>query len=96
MPDNSVQVLPARELPTAIVPQVAADILAIIADAARDPQCDVAKMSALLEMKERMDDKDAVREFNRDFALAMMQMPKVAKRGKKGHEREGLHSLRDV
>ena len=89
MPDNSVQVLPARELPTAIVPQVAADILAIIADAARDPQCDVAKMSALLEMKERMDDKDAVREFNRDFALAMMQMPKVAKRGKKDMKEKG-------
>lgn len=56
-------------------------ILAIIAQAARDPQVDVAKMQALLEMKERLDDRDAEREFNRDFALAMREMPRVAKRG---------------
>ena len=65
-------------------------ILAIIREVARDPQCNVAAMQALLEMKERLDARDAEKEFNRDFALAMMEMPKVAKRGRKDMGTKGV------
>ena len=64
-------------------------ILAIIREVARDPQCNVAAMQALLEMKERVDARDAEKEFNRDFALAMMEMPRGAKRGVKDMGQKG-------
>lgn len=55
--------------------------LEVIASAARDPQVDVAKMSALLELKERVDAKQAEIEFNRAMARLQPRLPRIKKNG---------------
>lgn len=57
-------------------------LLNVIAAAARDPNVDPAKMTALLELKERIDANNAKVEFNRAFARLMLKMPRVSKDGK--------------
>jgi hypothetical protein len=59
----------------------AVTLLSVIAAAARDPQVDVAKMTALLNLKERIDAKQAEIAFNADFAAAKLEMPRVGKHG---------------
>ena len=63
--------------------RVEPSIMEIIAAVARDPNVDVARIDALVALKERMEARDAEKEFNREFAAAMLAMPKVAKRGVK-------------
>lgn len=43
------------------------ELMQVIAQAARDPQVDVTKMQALLQMKREEEDRDAQRSFNRAF-----------------------------
>lgn len=63
-------------------PIIPADsFLAVIAAAARDPQVDPAKMTALLELKERIDARQAEIEFNRAFARLQIKLPRVKKNG---------------
>lgn len=57
------------------------DVLSVIAAAARDPQVDPAKLTALLQLKERVDARNAEVEFNRAFARLMIRMPRVKKNG---------------
>lgn len=74
--------VPERQQQFAVVPEnSSAAIMGIIVQTASDPQTDVGKMQRLLEMYERLAAKDAEREFNRDFAQALLEMPKVFKRG---------------
>jgi hypothetical protein len=56
-------------------------MMAVIAQAARDPTCDVSKMSALLEMAERMERHAAEVEFNAALARLMPRLPRVEKNG---------------
>lgn len=56
-------------------------LLQIIASAVRDPQVDVAKMSALLDLKERVDAQQAKIEFNAAFSRLQMKLPRVTKNG---------------
>jgi hypothetical protein len=64
-------------------------IMEIIAAVARDPNVDVARIDALVALKERMEARDAEKVFNAAFAAAMMEMPRVAKRGKKDMKEKG-------
>ena len=70
------QVVPAEE--KALVP---ANVLEVIAAAASDPRVDPEKLEKLLALKERIDARDAEREFAQDFAAASAEMPRVAKNG---------------
>jgi hypothetical protein len=56
-------------------------VLDIIAQAARDPAVDVAKLTALLELKERIDRLDAEKEFNQAFSQLQLKLPRVKKNG---------------
>lgn len=56
-------------------------VLQAIARAAADPNVDVGKMTALLDMQERLLARQAEIEFNRDFAAATLEMPHITKRG---------------
>lgn len=56
-------------------------LLQVIAAAARDPHVDVAKMSALLELKERVEARDAKAQFNAAFARMQKILPRVTKHG---------------
>jgi hypothetical protein len=57
--------------------------LAVIAQLARDPATEVNKLATLLEMQYRFEERAAKVAFNRDFALAAMEMPRVVKDGVK-------------
>lgn len=68
-------------------------ILAVIERAACNPDVDVSKMQALLEMQERIMNKQAEMAFNQAMARLMPKLPTVAKNGrieftdKKGEDR---------
>lgn len=55
--------------------------LQVVARAASDPSIDVAKMSAILDMQERLANHAAEVEFKAALARIQPQMPKVAKAG---------------
>ena len=55
----------------------------MIAAIARDPSIPIDRIAALIGLQERMEAREAEKQFNADFAAAMLEMPKVAKRGAK-------------
>jgi hypothetical protein len=61
----------------------------IVQAAVANPDVDVAKISALLALKERMEARDAEKQFNAAFAAALLQIPRVAKKGKKDMKEKG-------
>lgn len=65
-----VKVQPAEVTPTA-------NILEVIARAAADPSVDVAKMSALLDLQERVIDKQAEISFNRSLVAMQSEVPRI-------------------
>jgi len=62
----------------------------MIAAIARDPSIPIDRISALIGLQERMEAREAEKEFNRDFAAAMLDMPRVAKRGRKDMGGKGV------
>ena len=64
-------------------PSAGMAFLSMIDRASRDPSVDVAKMQQLMEMQERWEARQAEAAFNSDFAAAMLEMPRVVKRGVK-------------
>lgn len=61
----------------------------MIAAIARDPSIPVDRIAALIGLQERMEAREAEKAYNQDFAAAMLEMPKVAKRGKKDMTKRG-------
>lgn len=59
-----------------------AQLLSVIAAAARDPQCDVEKMRALLKFKQEIDGDEARKAYWRAMAEMSAEMPRVKKDGK--------------
>ena len=55
----------------------------MIAAIARDPSIPIDRIAALIGLQERMEAREAEKQFNADFAAAMLDMPRVAKRGAK-------------
>ncbi len=53
-------------------------LLQVIANAARDPNCDVEKMEHLLKMHERMEDRQHERAYNKAMSRAQSQMEMVS------------------
>jgi hypothetical protein len=72
-----------------MLPREEPTLLDVISAIVRDPSVDVARLEAVIGLKERMEARDAEKEFNRDFAAAMMEMPRVAKRGRKDMKEKG-------
>lgn len=58
------------------------NLLAVIAAAAIDPRCDVAKMQALLDMQERIERRDAEKAFNAAFLALQAELPAIRRDGK--------------
>ena len=58
-----------------------ANLLSAIVTMAKDPAVDVAKLSALLEMQERMEVRQAEREFAAAFGRLSAVLPRVKKSG---------------
>lgn len=57
-------------------------MLQVIAAAAQDERVDVAKMAALLEMKERLDSRNAEMAYNQAMARLQPKLPRITKEGK--------------
>jgi len=53
----------------------------VIERAARDPSIDIDKMERLLAMKERLDAKAAVEQYNAAFAEMQPELPEITERG---------------
>lgn len=58
------------------------NMLAVIAAAAANPNCDVGKMQALLDMQEKLEQKQAIREFTHDFIALQAELPSISRDGK--------------
>ena len=56
-------------------------LLSAIVTLAKDPTVDVTKLTALMEMQERMEDRAAEREFNQAFIRLSRNLPRINKRG---------------
>ncbi len=59
-------------------------MMAMISKAATDPSFDIEKLERLMQMKERMDNKQSQVAFNASMAAMQIDIPSVAERGK-GH-----------
>ena len=64
-------------------------MLEIIRQIALDPKAEVAKFSELLSFQERLEAREAKAAFERDFALAIEEMPRVKKDAKYNPTRDG-------
>lgn len=74
-------------------------ILAVIAKAASDPQCDIDKMERLMRMYEAMQAKQAETEYNDAMAACQRDMPRILRDKKNTHtqakyaSREAVNSI---
>ena len=75
--------LSLRQPGTTIVHQQPPTPMEMIAAIARDPSIPIDRITALIGLQERMEARAAEQAYNQDFALAMMEMPRVAKHGAK-------------
>ncbi|MFT9115452.1 MAG: hypothetical protein ABF443_15380 [Acetobacter malorum] len=58
-----------------------ASMLQVIAGAAANPDCDVQKMQALLDMQDKLIEREARKEFSAAMASACGEIPQVEKNG---------------
>jgi hypothetical protein len=72
-----------RQLTTNEAPQLSlSDMFAGMLELAKDPSVDPAKMEAILNMQERMIDRQAKQQFQTAMHAARGQMPRITKDGK--------------
>lgn len=72
-----------KNLPSIPTP---ANFLAVISQAAMDPNVDPAKMHGLLDVQERMMNKQAELDFNADYARLQADLPRITKDAKIIHK----------
>lgn len=76
---------PSKAVSTVVhqpAPPAPRNLLAVIAEATLNPACDVGKMQALLDMQRQIEDRDAVKEFNRNFIALQEVLPTIRQDGK--------------
>lgn len=66
-------------------PPAPASMLQVIAQAVSDPRCDVTKMQALLDMQERIENRDAEKAFTVAFNALQAELPIIDRDGKIDH-----------
>lgn len=78
-------------LPGAPITEQPATLLGAIVNASRDPAIDVAKLQALMAMQERLEERQAEREFTMAYARLSGRLPRVKKNGtiKLGKDKAG-------
>lgn len=70
-----------RALMVEQAPSPSGNLLAQIVEAARDPTVDAGKMEAMANLAMKLQDRELQAQFNRDLAAAIMEMPRISKRG---------------
>jgi hypothetical protein len=95
-PEESKQSLEIQKPIEATLPAAPQDeamnMMAVVARAAADPQCDPAKMRELLNMKLEMDAIHAKQEFTAAFAMMQNEMPVITERGEITNKSGGVQS----
>lgn len=83
MPDDvGTAVVPATAAPLpAPVADAPTSLLRVIAEASTDPRVDVSKMEALMKMQERLEVRQAERDFNEAFVQMQPKLPRIKKDG---------------
>lgn len=76
----------------AAVPEQGTTMLAVIARAAADPQCDVDKMERLMAMHERMQASQRQAEFSAALSAMQSELPSIMERGKIKDRSGGVQS----
>lgn len=66
----------------------AATVLSIIAKAAENPNVDISKMQALLQMQKEIMEKNSEIEFNEAFSRVSAKMPRIQKAGSVGYKED--------
>lgn len=66
-------------------PPAPTSMLQVIAQAVMDPRCDVEKMKALLDMQERIENRDAEKAFTVAFNALQAELPIINRDGKIDH-----------
>ena len=56
-------------------------VIEVIRELACDDRVSVDKLAGLMQLQERAEARNAEREFHRDFAAALLEMPRVSKNG---------------
>ena len=73
------------------IPQ-SSNVLAMVLEAARDPNIDAAKVETMANLAMRMQDREREEQFNRDKIAALMDMPSIAKNGAITNKQGGVQS----
>jgi hypothetical protein len=64
-----------------VVPFRPKSMLEVIAEAVRDPACDVVKMQAIIDMQLKLEAEEARKSFTRDFIALQAELPTINKDG---------------
>lgn len=76
---------------------VAADpMVSMIERVAMDPNLPIERLTALMDMQERLMNKVAEQTFNRVFAEAMSKMPNIPRSGQNNHTKQRYSTLDDL
>lgn len=95
--EKRTQIIDASGNPMVATPEPeASSIIQIIDRAARDPNVDMDKMERLLAMHERIQDRQAVQEFNVALAAAKSEMPSVVRDENNDHTSSKYATLEAV
>lgn len=77
------------------VSQESAAVLSMIERVATDPQADITKLEKMLDMQERILNRNAEQAFSADLALMQGELPLVIKNGE-GHNKARYAKLEDI
>jgi len=75
-------------------PPAPRNFLQVVAAAVMDPRCDVEKMKALLDMQERIEERDSKKAFTVAFNALQAELPVINRDGKIDHSSDGGETTR--
>lgn len=75
-------------------PAAPRNFLEVVATAVMDPRCDVEKMKALLDMQERIEERDSKKAFTVAFNALQAELPVINRDGKIDHSSDGGETTR--
>lgn len=70
-------------------------LIAVIERIASNPDADISKLSAMLDMQERILDRNAKQQFTADLASMQIELPRVIEHGE-GHNKAKYAKLEDI
>lgn len=91
---DNTELVPQREQVDKVSPNEVAGIMSVIERCALNPQVDVEKMQKLLDMQERILNRNAKQAFSADFVRMKPDLPKIVKT-KNNHQTKSKYATLD-